>query len=181
MENLNATILIMPVIALILIIILYMHLLKHSNNRIAFKRVSYFIIAFSFFLNYAWELLQMPLYKNTVFDLKHIAFCGLASVADTIMVLLLYFGFATIYKQPFWIKHINIQRTLMLVTLGGIGAILGEMRHLSQGNWVYASSMPILPFVEIGLSPVLQFMLLPVLSFYLSFYFLKIKYGSKPY
>ncbi len=181
MENLKTTVLIVPVIALILIIILYTHLLKQSNNRSDFKRVSYYIMAFSFLLNYTWEVLQMPLYKDTAFDIKHIAFCGLASVADTIMVLLLYFGLATIYKQPFWIKHINIQRTLMLITIGAIGAILAEMRHLSQGNWVYASSMPILPFVDVGLSPVLQFMFLPFLSYYLSLYLLKMKYGSKTY
>ena len=118
------------------------------------------------------------LYKDASFDIQHIAFCGLASVADAIMVLLIYFVFATIYKQPFWIKHINIQRTLMLIVIGGIGAILAELRHLSQGNWGYASSMPILPFANVGLSPVLQFMFLPVLSYYLSFYFLKKNYGS---
>ncbi len=130
-------------------------------------------------MNFVWEITQMPLYQGYAFDAKHIAFCGLASVADAIMVLLLYLAFATLYKQPFWIKHINIQRSLMLIVIGGIGAILAELRHLSQGNWGYASSMPILPFVNVGLSPVLQFMLIPVLSNYLSFYFLKKNYGSQ--
>jgi hypothetical protein len=113
-----------------------------------------------------------------LFDVKHIAFCGLASVADAIMVLLLYFVFATLYKEPFWIKHINIHRTLMLIIISGIGAILAEMRHLSQVNWAYASLMPILPFVTVDLSPVLQFMFIPVLSHYSSFYFLKENYGN---
>ena len=179
MENLNATALIVPVIALILIIILYMHLLKHSNNRSDFKRVSYFIVAFSFLPNFAWEMLQMPLFLNMSPGWKSTLFCTLASVADAIMVLLLYFVFATLYKQPFWIKHLNIQRILLLIVIGGIGAILAELRHLSQDNWAYASSMPILPFINVGLLPVLQFMFLPVLSYYLSFYFLKKNYGSQ--
>ncbi len=179
MENLKATALIVPVIALVLIIILYLHLLKHSNNRNVFKRLCYLIIVSSFLLNFVWEIAQLPLYQGYAFDAKHIALCGLASVADAIMVLLLYFVFATLYKQPFWIKHINIQRSLMLIVIGGIGAILAELKHLSQDNWVYSSSMPIVPFVNVGLSPVLQFMFMPVLSYYLSFYFLKKNYGSQ--
>ncbi|MCY7423199.1 MAG: hypothetical protein LH478_15810, partial [Chitinophagaceae bacterium] len=107
------------------------------------------------------------------YSLSHIAFCGLASVADAIMVILIYFVLAIIYKDPLWIKHINLQRTLILILIGGIGAILAEMRHLSQGNWAYAPSMPMLPFVHAGLSPVLQFMLLPILVYYISFSILK--------
>ncbi len=179
MENLNATVLILPVIALVLVIILYMHLLKHSNNRNVFKRLCYLILASSFLLNFAWEMLQMPLFLNMSPGWQSTLFCTLASVADAIMVLLLYFVFAAFYKQPFWIKHMNIQRSLMLIVIGGIGAILAEQRHLSQGNWGYASSMPILPYVNVGISPVLQFMFIPVLSYYLSFYFLKKNYGSQ--
>ncbi len=93
MEKLNATAFIVPIIALIIIFILYMHLLKHSNNRNVFKRLCYLIIASSFLLNFVWEIAQLPLYQGYAFDAKHIALCGLASVADAIMVLLLYFVF----------------------------------------------------------------------------------------
>ena len=89
------------------------------------------------------------------------------------MVLLIYFVLAIVYKDPLWIKHLNLERTLMLVLVGGIGAILAEMRFLSQGDWAYAPSMPILPFVNAGLSPVLQFMLLPVLIYYVTSLLLK--------
>ncbi len=128
----------------------------------------------AFILNFAWEVIQGPLYKGFTYSKFHIAFCALASVADAIMVLLLYFVFAIIYKQPFWIKHLNLQRTLVLVFIGGTGAILAEIRHLSQGNWAYAPSMPLIPFVNAGLSPVLQFMVLPVLIYYVSFLLLKL-------
>ncbi len=120
----------------------------------------------------------MPLYQGYAFDAKHIAFCGLASVVDAIVVLLLYFVFATLYKEPFWIKHLNLTRTLIIVLIGGTGAVLAEIRHLSQNNWAYASSMPIVPFVNVGLSPVPQFLFIPFLSHYSSFYFLKENYGK---
>ena len=52
---------------------------------------------------------------------------------------------------------------------GGIGAVAAEIRNLSAGSWAYSKSMPIIPFLNVGLSPVLQFMLLPAIIFYLGF------------
>lgn len=56
-----------------------------------------------------------------------------------------------------------------MVLIGGAGAVLSEMRHLSLGSWAYDDSMPIIPLVNVGISPVLQFMLLPLLSYKLSY------------
>ncbi|MEO7312721.1 MAG: hypothetical protein ABIX01_20220 [Chitinophagaceae bacterium] len=179
MKNLSPAIFIVPLTALTLLVIGYFNLLKKVIKKAAFKRFVLITTVLAFVLNIVWEFVQMPLYRDAAFDAQHIAFCLLASVADAIMVLLLYFVFAIIYKQPFWIKYLNILRAFMLVVIGGIGAILAEMRHLSQGNWAYDSSMPILPFVNVGLSPLLQFMLLPVIIYYVSFYFLKKNDGSE--
>ena len=41
------------------------------------------------------------------------------------------------------------------------------------GNWAYTDSMPIIPIVNVGISPILQFMILPLLIYLLSFYCLK--------
>ncbi len=179
MNNLNPVIFIVPLIALLLTVVLFIILLRKVSDKAAFKRYILITLVLSFLLNLAWEVIQLPLYKDASFDIQHIAFCGLASVADAIMVLLIYFVLALIYKDPLWIKHLNLRRTLIIVLIGGTGAVLAEMRHLSQDNWAYASSMPIVPFINVGLSPVLQFMFLPVLSYYLSFYFLKKNYGSQ--
>ncbi len=134
MEKLNATAFIVPIIALIIIFILYMHLLKHSNNRSVFKRVSYLIIAFSFLLNFAWEMLQMPLYEGMEPGIQTTLFCALAAVADALMVLLIYYAFGLIYKSPLWIKHLNYVRVILLILTGGLGAVLMELRHLDSGT-----------------------------------------------
>ncbi|MEO5991648.1 MAG: hypothetical protein ABIP68_08435, partial [Ferruginibacter sp.] len=96
-------------------------------------------------------------------------FCIFASVADVIMVLLIYFGFALIFKNTFWADTLNSKRIVLLIFTGGAGAVLAEVYHLSIGTWSYASSMPIIPVVDVGLSPVLQFMILPILIYRLSF------------
>jgi len=111
--------------------------------------------------------------------------CGVASIADALMVLLLYYAFAVIYKDPFWVQHFTPMRILLLVMTGATGAILTEMLHLSTGSWRYSQRMPIVPVVNAGVSPVLQFMILPILSYRISSYFTKfIRYENgvvKPY
>ena len=89
------------------------------------------------------------------------------------MVLLLYFGFASIFRNPFWIKHSKWQRIVILILAGGAGAIAIEFWHLSQSNWAYAKTMPTIPVINVGISAVLQFMILPVLIYFLSVYCLK--------
>jgi hypothetical protein len=96
-------------------------------------------------------------------------FCGLASIADVIMVLIIYFGFALIYKNAFWVKNLKTNRIILLLLTGGAGAVFAEVWQLSIGTWSYASAMPLIPVVNVGLSPVLQFMILPILIYSLSF------------
>jgi signal transduction histidine kinase len=173
MNNIEPIIFLIPVIASILVIIFYYILLKKTTNKAVFNHFIFTVIILSFFLNFAWELIQSPLYKGHSYNTAHIALCALASLADAIMILLLYFSLALIYKNPFWVRNLKLDRIITLILIGGIGAILVEIRHLLVGNWAYAPSMPIIPFVNAGLSPVLQFMILPVIVYSLSFYFLK--------
>jgi signal transduction histidine kinase len=172
MNKLTPLIFLIPVIALILVVLLFIYLLKKVDDKKTFKRFSFIVLILAFLLNFAWEVAQLPLYKNASYDMQHIVFCALASVADAIMVLLIYFSLAVIYKHPLWIQNFKWQRIITAVLIGGIGAVLAEIRHKSQGNWAYADSMPIIPVVDAGLSPVLQFVILPTSIYLLSFYFL---------
>ena len=124
----------------------------------------------SFILNEVWELLQMPLYSSAYYNLGDVVFCTLGALADMIMVLLLYVCFGFIYKNPFWIWQSNWFKICVVMLTGLVGAVLSEKRHLKIGSWAYDESMPIVPFVNVGLSPVLQFLLLPVSIYFLSFY-----------
>jgi len=168
MNNLNPVIFIVPLIALLLTVVMFINLLQKVDDKPAFKQYVLITLVLSFLLNLAWEVIQLPLYKDAVFNIQHIAFCALASVADAIMVLLIYFCFALIYENPLWVEELTAPRIFILMLVGVVGAIAAEMRHLSAGTWAYDNSMPILPVVDVGLSPVLQFMLLPVLIYYLS-------------
>ena len=174
MNTMKPIIFLFPVIALILVSILYFSLLKNATDKKVFNRYIFIITVLAFLLNFAWELIQIPLYKNPSYNIDHIAFCALASLADTIMVLLLYFVFAFIFRNQLWIQHLKWHRILIVILVGGTGAVLAEIRHLSLGSWAYNDSMPIIPFVKVGISPVLQFMILPLLIYFVSLYSLQI-------
>ena len=175
MDNLKPIIFLFPVIALTLIIVLYIYLLKKATNRKVFNRFVLTITILAFLLNFSWELIQMPLYNIASFTINHMTFCALGSVADAIMVLLIYFGLAVIFKNPLWIHPVQRQRVIIVILIGGIGAALSEMRHLSLGNWAYSDLMPLIPIISVGISPVLQFMVLPILTYILSFKILLLK------
>jgi arginine exporter protein ArgO len=170
MNDLKPVAFLIPVIALMLAAALYFFLLKETSNKKPFKEFVLVVSGVAFLLNLAWELLQVPLFEGASYNFKHIAFCAVAAVADAIMVLLLYFGFALLYNNSFWINDLTFRRGLILILVGGAGAVLAEVMHTAKGSWAYADAMPIIPVVNVGLSPVLQFMILPVIIYYISSY-----------
>ena len=174
MNNLKLVFFLIPVIALILTGILYFSLLKKATEKRAFNKFIIVIIVLAFLLNFIWELIQVPFYKGSFFSTEHIVFCGLASMVDAIMDLLLYFGFASIFKNPFWMHHSTWQRIVMVVLISGVAATLIKIWHLSPANWAYTNSMPNISTINIGLSAVLQFIILPVPIYFLSLSYLKL-------
>lgn len=69
-------------------------------------------------------------------------------------------------------------RILCVVLVGGIGATVSEVLHIYAGDWTYATTMPIVPVANVGISPVLQFMIVPLLVYWVSFFSLSGKRDS---
>ena len=173
MEELSLGIFIVPTIALILVILGYRHFAKRVSNKKHYRKFIVTVGVVAFVLNFIWELIQGPLYKSYEYDLSHISFCGLASVADMLMVFLLLFGFGLINKEMYWMQYWSLKRMFLLVLVGFCGAILAEVWHTARGDWAYADTMPLLPIVNVGISPVIQFTVLPWLIFWISIKFIK--------
>ncbi len=173
MDNLNFGIFVVPTVALTLAVLLYNHFSKKTTDRLSYRHFIFTIVITAFTLNLIWEVAQGPLYESYQYDWKHISMCALASVADAIWVLLIYFGFSIVYKDIYCVQHFTVARICVVMLSGSIGAIISEIGHTSMGNWMHDESMPLVPILEVGVSPVLQFMLLPTLIYLLSFYGLK--------
>lgn len=175
MNNPEAGIFLISAIALLIVVVLYILFRKKTANSRLYRKLVFLVTVLAFFFNLAWELIQGPLYEGYQYNIRHISLCVLASVADAVMVLLIYLGVALFLKNAYWGQHLTARRLLLVMLIGGTGAILAEKRHLAAGSWDYTPSMPVIPVIEAGLSPVLQFTVLPVLIYFLSFYFLKVK------
>ena len=173
MDNFSIGIFIIPTVVLSLVMLLYFYFKSKVKHKKPYRKMVVTIAAMAFMLNLIWEVAQGPLYEGFEYDLKHVSFCALASVADMLMVLILFFGFNLIFCSVSWITYLSPKRVLILVMVGTIGAIIAEMWHTSQSDWTYSEAMPMIPGVEVGLSPVLQFAVLPYLIFMICNRFIK--------
>ena len=159
-----------PTIALLGAAWLYAHLWKSAADQLLFRRFIVLISILAFLLNFAWELSHCPLFKGCGYDFAHVTFLALASLADAILAVLLYLGFALVYRNGMWALPLTARRGFWLMVVGGTGAVVSEMAHLAAGNWAYTASMPLIPGIGVGITPVLQFTVLPVLIYSLSSY-----------
>ena len=166
MNGLTIEIFIVPSIVLVMVTGLYFLFKRGKKNPAAYDYYVLNIAITALAVNLIWEVAQGPLYEGFDYDWKHISFCTLASVAYMLMILLLFFGLGMLYRNIFWIRNLNLNKTMVLVSIGTLGAILAEMWHTSSGDWGYSEEMPLLPLVDVGISSVLQFAILPSLVFY---------------
>jgi len=121
-----------------------------------------------FLLNLIWEVLQAPLYEGFDLSSLHLLYCLYASVVDAFVIAIMFSGFAIYYRRLNWVNKLTIGNAVVLIISGLFVAIIFESWALIRKQWNYSSNMPILPFTKIGLSPVLQMMILPFITFYLT-------------
>jgi hypothetical protein len=132
-------------------------------------RLILYIIIIGFLLNLIWENVQAPLYEGYEDFWAHFMMCFWASLVDVAVILLLYGLFAIWYKDFYWINYMNWKIVVVLIIIGGAIAVGFEQWAFEGQKWSYTDNMPIVPFTKVGLSPLLQMMLLPLLTFWLSY------------
>jgi uncharacterized membrane protein len=133
--------------------------------------IKIFLVAFS--VNLVWENLHASLYDDYFLELKWLFFF-LCAVVDGLITLLIYFLARLVFKDPLWIMHsLSFRRAVVVLGLSALTATIMEKAPVFLGLWSYEESMPIVPIVEIGLSPFLQITFLPLLTFLLIFLFQK--------
>jgi uncharacterized membrane protein len=133
------------------------------------------IFIIGFILNLIWEVVQLPLYKGYTSYFDHFGGCFVASIVDAVTVLLIYYLFAWWFGNRMWIKRLNWKKTVLVILLGGAIAVGFEQWAFALDQWGYSEKMPVVPLLNTGLSPLLQLMILPLLSYLLSYKLLQLK------
>lgn len=135
--------------------------------------LSAWILVIGFVVNLIWENAQAFLYIGYGGFWPHFWICFIASVVDAVVILLVYLVLALIYKDLYWPRHNSYIRYTFVGLIGAALAVGFEKWALKTGEWDYTDSMPLVPVLEVGLSPLLQLVLLPVLTYYVSLLLLK--------
>lgn len=114
----------------------------------------------AFILHLIWENAQAPLFQGYASFTQHFPLCFIGAMGDTAITLLIYFIVALLKDDFNWIGALNKKDIAVLAVIGFFIAVGIERNALFFGKWEYASSMPLIPYFEVGLLPILQMSLL---------------------
>lgn len=124
---------------------------------------------FAFLLNFAWEMLQAPLYRGMA-DAAHwaaVRTCTVATVGDVGILLVAYGLVAAVARQRWWAAMPTARRVAGFVAAGLVMTVALEALNVYVlERWAYGPRMPLL--VGIGIAPVLQWLVLPPLTLWLA-------------
>jgi hypothetical protein len=127
------------------------------------------VATFALLLNFAWEILQAPLYAGMA-GLPHAQVtkaCLQATVGDMVIMLLAYGAVAVFARRRRWVVAASGWQLAWFVAVGvSITAAIEWLATRGHwvGSWNYLPLMPLLPGTGIGLAPLLQWVLLPLLT-----------------
>lgn len=133
-------------------------------------------------LNLAWEIAHLSLYTlwhegSPAFIVFSVAHCTLGDVAIGVAALLL----ALIATRAAGVRQWRFVRIAVVTALvGTVYTIFSEwMNTATPQGWAYSALMPVLPLfgTEIGLSPIAQWLILPLLALRLALTFSAVSGG----
>ncbi len=125
------------------------------------------VAIFSFLLNFVWEMWQIPFFVATPSDPHWVGVvsCTQATFGDVAISLFAFWCVATVTRSRSWILNSSPSQVGAFVAVGVVITIILEA--LATGpleRWTYTSSMPTLPVLGTGILPLLQWILLPLLT-----------------
>ena len=126
-------------------------------------------IAFIAVANLIWEFAHMPLYtlwetgstSEIVFAARHCTGGDILIALSAVMLALILVG------SPAWPAE-GKRRVIVLTVTFGLGyTVFSEWLNIEvRQAWAYRDLMPVIPVIDAGLSPVLQWILVPLAAFH---------------
>ena len=120
----------------------------------------------AFLLNYFWEILHTPLYVSTM-NHDFFSYMYMAAV-DTFLVFFIYWIVCLQARTFLWLDEF-LKHSVLIIVSGIFLSFFIEVKNVYFTHvWTYTAAMPIIPFLQIGLSPVLQMIITPLVTFYVT-------------
>ena len=122
--------------------------------------------------NFAWELLQLPLY-TLWYEAPpgEIAFAVLHCTAGDVLIAAssLALGGLVVRQLPQGTLDVRVRIAALTIAIGEAYTVFSEWMNVHvHGNWAYSSLMPTLPLVGTGLAPLAQWVVVPMVAFWLA-------------
>lgn len=125
---------------------------------------------FSFLLHFVWEFLQAPLYAN-MHDVGHIegvAICLRATLGDVVIALAAFWCTAALTTGRHWGDTAGARSVAIFLAVGILATVVLEHLFTEITNrWSYGEAMIRLPFIGTGLSPIAQWVVVPLIVLWL--------------
>ncbi len=125
------------------------------------------VAVFAFLLNFAWEILQAGLYRgfNELSFERGVNYCTRATLADAAILLVSFWLVALFGGGRDWPLRAGVRRIIGFTSIGLVTTVFLEILSTRVwGRWSYSESMPLIPLLDVGLAPFLQWVLLPPLT-----------------
>ena len=117
-------------------------------------------------LNYIWEIAQAVLYVGMV-SFETIAWhCFVAALGDGIILLTIHAAGWLMFGKSGWFVHPRVAAIVFMLGFGLAVALAVEWAAVHWlHRWAYTAQMPLIPGLGIGVTPVLQMLVLPAAIF----------------
>ncbi len=123
------------------------------------------IAIFAFLLNFLWEVQQMPFFELSDLSCwERTRNCTLATFGDVLIALTGFWTVAFFSKSRYWFRQSKWWQLSIFILVSLVITIIFEVLATGVLNrWEYANIMPRLPVLGTGLTPILQWIILPLI------------------
>ena len=123
------------------------------------------VIVFSFLLHFVWEFWQAPTYAGMI-EMNHwdgIKLCSSATFGDVGFALTAFWITSAAARSRFWFEAPKAWQTLLFIGVGIVLTVGFEYYYTNiSERWTYSDLMPLVPPLGTGLSPLLQWIFIPL-------------------
>ena len=124
------------------------------------------VALFAFLLHLPWEFWQVPFFEGmaAAAHWPAVKVCTRAALGDALIALLAFLAVAAAARSRSWILEPTWRTVSAYIAVGLSVTVVIELLSTAWGRWAYGDAMPVVPVIDIGLLPVLQWIVLPPLT-----------------
>ena len=123
------------------------------------------LLVLSFLGHFSWEILQAPLFASleATDHFVGIAICLKATIGDLAIAFAAFWCASFAGKGRDWVAKTGTLAPAVFFAIGLLATVGLEYFNTEMtGRWAYDGSMPLLPVLGTGLSPILQWVFVPI-------------------